>query len=70
MLKDGPHRPRRRSKATYQDWSGEKETPQTAPVLTMSRVSDQSDGVDGMGSVALRDGADEEEYFGIFLLLE
>ncbi|OKP00516.1 hypothetical protein PENSUB_7973 [Penicillium subrubescens] len=30
----------------------------------MSRVSDQSDGVDGMGSVALRDGAEEDEYFG------
>lgn len=25
---------------------------------------DQDDEVDGMGAVALRDGADEEEYFG------
>lgn len=25
---------------------------------------DQDDGVDGMGAVALKDGADEEEYFG------
>jgi hypothetical protein len=31
----------------------------------MSRISDQSDGVDGMGSVALRDGAEEDEYFGM-----
>lgn len=26
---------------------------------------DQNDGVDGMGSVALKDGADEDEYFGM-----
>ncbi len=26
--------------------------------------SDQDDAVDGMGAVALKDGADEEEYFG------
>ncbi|KAJ9301135.1 hypothetical protein DTO271G3_1270 [Paecilomyces variotii] len=34
----------------------------------MRRLPDQDDGVDGMGAVTLKDGAGEDEYFGISLL--
>lgn len=40
--------------------------PKTIPGMT--RLPDQDDGVDGMGAVTLKDGASEDEYFGIFLL--
>jgi hypothetical protein len=56
------------SKVTHTGSSGsEQGTPPTIPGLGMSKLSDQPDGVDGMGSVALRDGAEEEEYFGMIL---
>jgi hypothetical protein len=32
--------------------------------LELGRTPIQDDGVDGMGAVPLRDGADEDEYFG------
>lgn len=51
-------------------WSTEQETPSGVHVMSTSRISDQSDGVDGMGSVALREGAEEDEYFGMFCILE
>ncbi|KAJ5389708.1 uncharacterized protein N7496_000776 [Penicillium cataractarum] len=64
-LQYGSHELRQRSKAMRRgSWSTEQETPSTAPVLSISRISDQSDGVDGMGSVALREGVEEDEYFG------
>lgn len=34
----------------------------------VKRMSDPDDGVDGMGAVPLKDGADEDEYFGTVTL--
>lgn len=39
----------------------------TAPGLF--KLSDQPDGVDGAGAVTLRDGAEEEEYFGTVIAI-
>lgn len=36
------------------------------PSLGLKGSLDRNDGVDGMGAVALKDGADEDEYFGKF----
>lgn len=47
---------------TTQEDHEPRRTPRRGPL-------DQNDGVDGMGAVALKDGADEEEYFGTVPLI-
>lgn len=50
--------------ATSSTIQKERESP---PSPRMKGPLDEDDEVDGMGAVALKDGADEEEYFGTVL---